>query len=575
MKKLLLTVVLALSFQASLKAQDTTNYGTDFWVGYGHHQFMENGSNTQNMVLYLSTGSQAATVTVTIDSSGTISPSTWWTKTYNIPANTVITTEVLPKGSTNALQSGSNANYDARLYTDPPPIGNGGSGIFRKKGIHIQSTAPIAAYAHIYGSASSGASMLLPTEAWGYNYTCINSKQKYQSNCYSWAFIIAKDDSTVIEIVPSVVTRSQNTTGLAAGVAKTVTLYKGQIYQIIAANDSADANGNGGIAVSGKELTSTTIKSLSPGKQIAVFCGSSRTSNPATCGSGGGDNDIQQMFPHQSWGKRYLTAPTSSSSAPNSFMMNSYKIVVKDPTTVVMRNGVVLTSLINNGYYTFESNTADYITADKPIMVAQFMHGGGACLGTGGLGDPEMFYLSSIEQGVKEVRGYRNTRENITVNYITLTVPTNALASLQIIDNTAPTSPDHIYSHPNLPGYSVVVKRYTALQSQFSINCDSAFTGITYGLGSVESYGYNIGARFKDIGVFRTAWNGTTSGDWTNAANWSGGKVPDLDDEITVPLSTPFNLTIPAGATGACKKISLAEGAVLTVHGTLKVAGKK
>ena len=38
-------------------AQNISNRGRDFWVGYGHHQFMEPGqtpANGQNMVLYFS-----------------------------------------------------------------------------------------------------------------------------------------------------------------------------------------------------------------------------------------------------------------------------------------------------------------------------------------------------------------------------------------------------------------------------------------------------------------------------------------------------------------------------------------
>ena len=115
-------------------SQKVSNKGREFWVGYGHHQYMETGSNTQNMVLYLSAESQAATVTVTLDSSG-LTPGLWYRKTYNIPANTVIATENLPKGTINATASGTNPNFDARLYTDPPPFGTGGEGVFRKKGI--------------------------------------------------------------------------------------------------------------------------------------------------------------------------------------------------------------------------------------------------------------------------------------------------------------------------------------------------------------------------------------------------------------------------------------------------------
>ena len=45
-------------------AQNLSNKGKEFWVAYGHHQFMEPGmGNSQEMVLYLS-AEQPANVTV-------------------------------------------------------------------------------------------------------------------------------------------------------------------------------------------------------------------------------------------------------------------------------------------------------------------------------------------------------------------------------------------------------------------------------------------------------------------------------------------------------------------------------
>ncbi|RZJ77864.1 MAG: hypothetical protein EOO20_28420, partial [Chryseobacterium sp.] len=67
-----------------------------------------------------------------------------------------------------------------------------------------------------------------------------------------------------------------------------------------------------------------------------------------------------------------------------------YKIILKEPGTTVRRNGIPLT--ITGNVYKFSSSSADYIEADKPIMVAQFMSGTGTC--NGGQGDPEMIYLS-------------------------------------------------------------------------------------------------------------------------------------------------------------------------------------
>ena len=468
---IILTIIQLLLLNWKGSAQNLSNRGREFWVGYGHHQFMEPGqSNSQEMVLYFS-AEQAARVTVSIKGRSATS-----VKVYTAPANTVISSDFMPKAGT----------LDCRLYDLPPSFGGtGGEGLYDLS-IHIESDVPIVAYSHTFGSASSGASMLIPVEAYGHQYFSLNSTQVYANNCFSWAYVVAAYDNTVVEITPSVQTRL----GMSAGTPFTVSLDKGQIYQVIGANLTGGSTS--------LELSGTKFRSIAnPSGEcypIAVFSGSSRTSNPISCGSGGGDNDNQQCFPTQSWGKKYLLAPTSRSSAASQFMTNSYRVLVKDPTTVVKRNGIVLTGLQKNTFYFFESTTADAIEADKPIMVAQYMTGG-SCLG-GGLGDPEMIYVSPVEQGIKRVGFYRNTRESISVNYLTLVIPTSGVASLRIDGSPAF---DHSYAHPNAPGYTVVVKRWTAQATQAKASSDSAFTAITYGLGSVESYGYNAGTYINNL----------------------------------------------------------------------------
>jgi len=470
-KLLICTLFVLPCLQQVVFAQERSNTGTDFWVGYGHHQFMEPSmSNSQEMVLYITT-EQAANVKVSIHGST-------WVRNYSIPANTTITTEMIPKSGI----------FDARLYSVPPAFGGtGGEGVFANKGIHIESDVPVVAYAHIYGSASSGATMLMPVNTWGYAYISVNSEQNYQDNCFSWMYVVAKEDNTVIEITPSVPTRN----GRVAGIPFTVTLMKGSIYQLVGAPLGAGK---------GAELTGTKVRSLPNAAgncyPVGVFSGSSRTAIGCTAAMGStGDNNIQQVFPAQAWGKRYLAAPTSTDNNAAIFHTNIYKVVVKDPATVVKRNGAVLSGLVNNTYYQFESNTAEDIEANGPIMVAQFMTSAGVCLS--GNGDPEMIYLSPIEQGIKRTQFYRNTTESINVNYLTLIIPTTGLASLKIDGSNSFT---HTYPHPNAAGYTVVVKRWNAVKAQCIVESDVAFTAITYGLGSVESYGYNAGMQFNALG---------------------------------------------------------------------------
>ncbi len=481
MKKLSSIVYLFIVFLACFVlqagAQNLSNRGREFWVGYGHHQEMEGftPTNGQDMILYFS-AEQTANVRVTING-------TAWSANYIVPGGTVVATTPMPKAGA----------VDARLISFPcaiVPVGTpcGGEGVFPTHGIHIESDVPIVAYAHIYAITNSGASMLMPVETWGYSYITLNSKQSYAANCFSWAYVIAQHDNTLVEIIPAATTRL----GKTAGVPFTVLLQKGQIYQFMAGPEGGSLK---------PELTGTKIKSIANAAgacyPIAVFAGSSRTTNPASCGSGGGDNDNQQCFPSQAWGKRYLTAPTSSAPTPSAFGRNTYKIAVKDPSTVVRLNGTPLAGMVNN-VYTFESNEEDYIEADKPIMVAQFMTGGASCLGGGSsTGDPEMMYLSPIEQGIKRTGFYRNDRFNINVNYLTLIIPTAGVSSLTINGSNAF---DHTYPHDRLPGYTVVVKRWApAGRAQVVVQSDSAFTAITYGMGGAESYGYNAGTLINNL----------------------------------------------------------------------------
>lgn len=514
--------------------QRLSNKGKEFWVGYGPHQFMEQilsdtdgAYNAQEMVLYLS-AERDAKVTVTIDSSGLNHPfGENWSKTYVVKANQVVMTDKIPKTGV----------YNAALHSEPVSAGcpdcTNSEGVFTRKGIHIESDVPIVAYAHIYAQATSGATMLMPVETWGYAYTSLNSKQMRGQNsntCYSFMYVIAQHDNTLIEITPSVNTRN----GHLKGVPYTATLQKGHIYQVI----GAPINGKDPVNSWGEELSGTTVRAIANGDgkcyPIAVFSGSSRTENPCGGFDGrlvyGGDNDMQQVFPRQAWGKRYLTAPTSEGASSNLFMNNIYKIQVQDVNTVVKKNGVVLpvASLITPGnYYYYESSAADYIEADKPVMVAQYMSGG--CV-MDQMGDPEMVYLSPMEQGIKHIGFFRNNLFLIKYNYLTLIIPDAGVNSLTI--GGIPDDYNYKYKHPNMPGYSVVVKRWTAAQAQCIVESDSAFTAITYGLGGAESYGYNAGTYINNLNANGSIHNAEDTSAAVSAYTCAGTPV---EITLTVP----------------------------------------
>lgn len=458
----LLYLVLFISLFA--KAQDFSNKGKEFWVGYGYHQAMMGNANSQDMVLYF-TSDVSATVKVEI-------PGVGWSRTYQVAANTVIESDTIPK-------SGS---QDARLYADS----------LYTTGIHITSDNPIVAYAHIYSSTNSGASLLFPVNTLGQEYYSLNFTQKANTNASnSWAFVIATEDNTMVEITPSA-----NTLTHPAGVTFTVPLNKGQIYNLM-----GTTNGNDGV-----DLTGTRIRSVSTGssgcKRIAVFSGSGRVSINCENAVTSSDNLFQQVFPQSAWGKKFLTVPTLN--LPN----NYFRIAVSDPTTVVTIDGVRATNLNRNFYYEITANTPKNIVSDKPVMVAQYITSANdditaPCNNSFNYyGDPEMIYLSPLEQTIDNVTLYSTPHYQIKFHYINVIIKTSAVKSFTLDGGDSSAS---FKTHPGDPAFSYAVFQVT--KGPHHLVADSGFNAIAYGYGQKESYGYNAGTNIKNLYEFLTVQN--------------------------------------------------------------------
>jgi gliding motility-associated-like protein len=467
----------------------TSNRGKDFWVGYQRTNGFSQG-NVQEMVLYFGANSQQAHVTVTIEGTS----GTPWIRNYTVPPNSTIQSDLIPKAGAD----------DARLPSE---------GLWDNKGIHIVSDVPVVAYAHIYENTNSGATMLMPTTVWGYEYFTLNNRQSYGAAggipAATVFHVIAKEDSTWVEINPTKATTGGWTPngGTQPNGSYLVKLNKGDVYEVI-----------GGVlaGTEGLDLTGSIVKSIGNNQgqcfPIAVFSGSTRTAIGcgATLGSNG-DLIIQQIFPYQAWGTKYATAPPSLSTGPNAGtdMTTIFRVMVKDPTTIVKRNTIPLTAATYNAighYYQFESTTGDYIEANKPILVAQYMpSSNGFCNTTDGIGDPEMFILSPLQQAIRSTQLYRNVVFGINVNFITLVIPTEGLTSLRIDGvnwQTYPATDVFAKNHPNLTGYSIVTKRWAGgagNQGSSIVESDLPFTGIVYGEGGAESYGYNLGTLVRNL----------------------------------------------------------------------------
>lgn len=476
MRKILLQGALLLFLLASNKltfGQDFSNKGKDFWVGYGYHERMiAGGGGTQNMVLYFATESHT-NVTVSI-------PGTGYEVVYSIPANTIYTSAPIPKTGI----------YDARLNTEG--ISN--------RGIHITSDKPIVAYAHIYNQSVSGATLLFPTNTLGKEYYSMNYEQVSNSdNANCWMYAVAVDPGvTTIEITPS-----QPTLTHAAGVPFTVNLTQGQVINLM-----GTLTGRSGDTYLGVDLTGSRIRTISNGtdgcKRIAVFSGSGRIAlvcDGVGDGQKSSDNYMVQAVPKTAWGKNYLTVPTAQ------LTYNIFRIGVDDPSTQVWVNGVIQTNLLQNFYYQVGATDQPLrIESDKPVMVAQYISTGRFCGNrrSGDMGDPEVIYLSPIEQTVNRVILNSTSNYAIQQHYINVTIPTQgtAISSFRLDGQLMSNS---FVPHPENPAYSYARLQVSA--GQHILQSDSGFNAVAYGYGEFESYGYNAGSNVKDLYQFVTVEN--------------------------------------------------------------------
>lgn len=445
-------ILIALCLSSSLLAQDFSNKGKDFWIGYGNHVRMFTGTPAEKMQLYI-TSDVATTGQVVIASIG-------FSQSFTVTPNQITTIDI-PRS--------------AALVND---------GLYNH-GIHVTADKPVVVYSFIYVSAISGATVCLPTSTLGRDYYSVNYTQRSNDpDSYSYFFVIAADTgTTTVEITPTATTKG----GKAANTPFLVTLQQGQIYNVLGSISGT----------SGVDLTGSRIRSLNDGsgcKRIAVFCGSGKVTIGCP-GSGTSDNLYQQMYPTATWGKKYITVP--SLTIPN----NIFRIIKSDPTANVTLNGAAIaaTSFVNNFYYEFTSNTTNVIESDKPILVAQYFTTQG-CDGNTSNGDPEMIYLNPVEQTIAAVtlNSMQPPGININTHFLNVVLKNDAAAisSFKIdgvsYNNFAPVPQDNSYTYAQI--------RTTA--GTHNITCDTGFNIIAYGLGNVESYGFSGGMNLKDLYQF-------------------------------------------------------------------------
>jgi hypothetical protein len=363
------------------------------------------------------------------------------------------------------------------------------SGVISEKGIFILSDGNISVYAFNERFRSADGTVVLPFGALGKDYLItshyetLTAPVNYNGNINdeSQLLIVATEDNTRIEITTSV----NSISGNQAAIPSTITLNRGQSYQIKA---NADLTGSR-VRVVGDNANEC--------KRIAVFGGNKWTS-VGNCGAAN-DNLFQQAYPVNTWGTQFVHVALSGRTSGELVKV----LAAENGTTVTV--GGVNQGTIDAGEFLsleFAVNETAKINTNKPASVTVFAKSQECNEITAPNylnGDPFMITYSPVEQLLKDIRFNALNLESIVAHYVNVVVKAGT-ENFTLLDGL--NQGISFNSVPGDPGYSYA--RLSISQGVHQLSNQEGFTGYVYGFGFLESYGFAVGAALDNLN-FETA----------------------------------------------------------------------
>ncbi|MDQ3191498.1 MAG: gliding motility-associated C-terminal domain-containing protein [Bacteroidota bacterium] len=466
--------------------------GKEFWLG-----FLQNNESEANIKLLITISSE-------VNTSGIVSiPLQGWSSAFTVPAGGTISVSI------------------------PAPIGeNTISGVIQNKGIKITSNDSISVFAANHAGFTTDASFIIPEQ---------NLRSEYfilTYNAYSsWPndmLIVAGNDNTVIDIIPSVTTVNGN----PAGVAFSITLNAGQTYLLKSA--------------SGMDISGTQVKGKDQCVAFAVFAGAKIANIPNNCVAA--DHIFNQMLPLDYFGQDYFITPVNG--------LFTLRILASENNTSINIDGVITTSLNAGQYYTLHNQSgAKHISSNNPFMVAQFLQGSD-CSGSG---DPAMAILAPIEQKYKKVNFSTLDISNITKHFVNIVVETQYSNQVLLNGNNIGSG---FIAFPSAASYS-----YQQVEIQNGYHLIEASSGVianVLGVGGWNSYFFSAGYKGGDINsdftfvapvcaglpvTFTGSGNGVSSSYWDFG---DGNTATGASVQHNYDLPGTFTVTLIIGKNSSC-----------------------
>jgi len=385
--KLILLLLIFLSIESKSQTSDLDSLeslhilqknpvGTEFWLTFMKNYRDEGGeARTNDLMLELFiTGDSDANVVVLIDAIG-------FKREIFVPGGTI-----------------QNVKIDSRAQISSFGVIENGLAV------KVTSDSPISIYGLNRRYQTTDTYLGFPKEVLGTEYRVVTYFPSIQ--LMPIFAVVATEDNTVLTITTTADTdRNQK-----EGEPFIVTLNQGDVYQVRALENKFNPKK--------ADLTGSLIQA---NKKIAVFSGHQCAYVPIgpplviAC-----NHLVEQIPPISSWGKHFYVGRLEKRSEYTFRVVSAF-----DSTKVFIENKLVKT--LNPGEF-YEQNSSDnlQVTADKPILVAQFSQG----FKNGDLiGDPMMLLISPTQQFLRQYR-FATPINGQWDHYINVVAPRSAISSI-------------------------------------------------------------------------------------------------------------------------------------------------
>jgi len=333
----------------------------------------------------------------------------------------------------------------------------GNSGDPENKGIHVTAVDEVSVYGLNRIQYTTDAFLGLPTDVMTTEYVVLS----YQYNQASEFAVVATEDGTDVTYTPTAGT----TAGVTAGTATTKTLNKGEVLPV---------------SSSAGDLSGSTVTSTKP---VAVFGGQQCGNVPqgyAYC-----DYLVEQLPGTGTWGNTFLTVPLKSRENGDTF-----RFVAKEDNTAVSINGAVVATLNKGQVHQQIIDGQSTVSADKPILMAQYANGGTY---DNKIGDPFMMLTTPTEQFLSDYT-FTTPATGFDSNFVNVVSPTDSVGDVKLDGTTVGAG---AFTPIGSTGFSGAQLDLTL--GSHTVTSSKPVGVYVYGFNDDDSYGYPGGAAYAAI----------------------------------------------------------------------------